>query len=97
MNRIIFSLTIAAAVLAFGAAQAMPSADETIRVAVNTTGLDMHTAAGVRDFGVRVKAAATTVCMESRGIDDTMAAERLLETCVRQSVKAAMVATDHKN
>ena len=71
MNHKIFSLTIAAASLAFGAAQAAPSDDNQIRVAVSAQGLDLNSASGAWAFTQRIKVAAATVCRESRGIDDT--------------------------
>lgn len=86
----VFSLTVLAAVLTFGAAQAAPADKGQIRVAVSAAGLDLHTAAGAAAFDQRVKAAARTVCMESRGIDNDGAADSLLDSCVRQTVKAAM-------
>jgi len=96
LNRILFSLTIAAAALISGAAQAQPVSDNQIRVAVSPAGLDLNTLAGAWSFQQRVKVAATRVCMVSRGIDNTGAADSLLESCVRQTVKAAMAGQDHK-
>ena len=97
LNRSIFSLTILAASLAFGAAQAQPVNNDQIRVVVTAAGLDLHTVAGTQAFDQRVKAAAAKVCMESRGIDNVLAADSLLETCVRQTFKAALAGSARKN
>ena len=97
MNHIIFSMTLAVATLAFGAAHAMPAGEAPIRMVVSTVGLDLHTAAGARALDQRVKVAATKVCEDILGVDNTLGGADALDVCVRQAVKAAMAGTDRKS
>jgi UrcA family protein len=76
----------------FGAAQAAPAKPDLIKIAVSSSGLDLNSAGGVESFKHRMKAAALKVCMESGGIDNTLAGEYLLDDCVGRTVKAAMAA-----
>jgi len=90
MKLLAISLIAAATTLAFGAAQAQPTGAGDIRIVVTSAGLDLHSAAGASAFNQRIKAAAFKACMDSRGIDNTLAAESLLGDCVRHTVKAAL-------
>jgi UrcA family protein len=89
----LFSTVMTIALLGFGAAQAASSDDYQIKAVVTDAGLDMSTPAGQEAFSHRIKAAALNVCMQSQGVDNSSAAEYLLDSCVRRAVKAAEPAT----
>ena len=76
--------------IAASAAHAAPAKPDQIRMAVSSSGLDLNSAGGVESFKQRMRVAALKVCMESGGIDNTLAGEYLLGDCVGRAVKAAI-------
>jgi len=89
LKRMLFSAVMAVALITFSAAQAASSDDYQIKTVVTDAGLNMATPAGQDAFDHRIKAAALSVCMQSQGVDSSSAAEYLLDSCVRRTVKAA--------
>ena len=88
-HRVIFAIS-AVIVAGFGSAQAAAPKPDLIKIAVSSNGLDLNSTTGVDSFKHRMKVAALKVCMESAGIDNTLAGESLLDDCVRSTVKAAI-------
>ena len=87
--RAVFAASIALCA-GFSAAHAAPAKPDQIRMAVSSSGLDLNSAGGVESFKQRMRVAALKVCMESGGIDNTLAGEYLLGDCVGRAVKAAI-------